>query len=107
MKEVDLNARTGPILPTRKSSPALTWLLWMVASAILTQALLAGLFISATGPVLMAHAIIGSLLSWFAIAPAAVAIAQRRQLDPRLVSGSILLAVGLWVQSTPGTCRLQ
>ena len=38
----------------------------------------------------------------FAIAPAAVAIAQRRQLDPRLVTGSILLPVGLWVQSTLG-----
>lgn len=102
MKEVDSNPRIASTRPARRSSPALTWLLWMVASAILAQAVLAGLFISATAPVLMAHAIIGSLLSWFAIAPAAVAIAQRRHLDPRLVAGSILLPVGLWVQSTLG-----
>lgn len=102
MNEIDLPAGTRPFPPARHSSRALTWLLWMVASAILTQAVLAGLFISATSPVLMTHAIVGSLLSWFAIAPAAVAIARRRELDPRLVTGSILLPIGLWVQSTLG-----
>jgi hypothetical protein len=102
MNELDLNPRTGPIRPARETSPALTLLLWMVASAILAQAVLAGLFISATAPVLMAHAIVGSLLSWFAIAPAAVAIVRREDLDRRVVTGSILLPVGLWVQSTLG-----
>ncbi|MET0565389.1 MAG: hypothetical protein ABW021_02980, partial [Acidimicrobiia bacterium] len=94
MNEIDLPAGTRPFPPARHSSRALTWLLWMVASAIQTQAVLAGLFISATAPVLMTHAIVGSLLSWF--------VAKRRELDPRLVTGSILLPIGLWVQSTLG-----
>ena len=74
----------------------------MVASAILAQALLAGLFISATAPVLMAHAIVGSLLSWFAsLRPPWQSSGVRISID-ELSPGPILLPVGLWVQSTLG-----
>jgi hypothetical protein len=70
MNEIEMHPRTGRADPARESARPLTVLLWMVAAAILAQAMLAGLFISATAPVLLAHAIIGSLLAWFAIAPA-------------------------------------
>jgi len=78
MNEIEMHPLTGRADPVRESSPALTMLLWIVATAILTQAILAGLFISATAPVLLAHTIIGSLLPWFAIAPAVVAFRRPR-----------------------------
>jgi hypothetical protein len=102
MNEIDMHPRAGRADPVRSSSSTLTILLWIVAASILTQAMLAGLFISATAPVLLAHTIVGSLLPWFAIAPAVVAFRRRRILDQRVATGSILLPVGLWLQETLG-----
>ena len=102
MNEIEMHPRTGRADPAREPSPTLTMLLWIVAAAILTQAMLAGLFISATAPALLAHTIIGSFLPWFAIAPAVLAFRRRRSLDQRVVTGSILLPVGLWIQETLG-----
>jgi hypothetical protein len=83
-------------------SRGLTVLLWAVSALILTQAILAGLFISTAAPARTAHLIVGSVLPWLAIAPAAVAFAVRRRLHPPVVTGAILLPVGLWAQETLG-----
>ena len=102
MSEIGMHPLIERADAVRELLPALTLLLWIVAIAILTQAILAGLLISATAPVLLAHTIIGSLLPWFAIAPAVVAFRRRRSLDQRVVTGSILLPVALWIQETLG-----
>ncbi len=47
-----MHPRTEGADAVREPSPALTLLLWIVAIAILTQAILAGLFISSPAPVL-------------------------------------------------------
>lgn len=83
-------------------SRSLAVLLWATAALILTQAILAGLFISAAAPARTAHLVVGSLLPWLAIAPAVVALIERRRLSPPLVTGAVLLPVGLWVQEVLG-----
>lgn len=87
--------------PTR-SGGSLNVLLWTVTGGILLQAILAGMFISATAETRLLHLIVGSLLPWLAIAPATVALINRRRLSPSIVTGSVLLPVGLWVQEALG-----
>lgn len=85
-----------------RSGGALTVLVSVVVGSILTQAILAGMFISGVGPTRLAHLVIGSLLPWFAIAPAVVALVHRRRLPSGIVTGSVLLPVALWVQEALG-----
>jgi len=76
--------------------------LYVVVAAVLTQAILAGLFISATAEARLAHLVVGSLLPWFGVIPAVSAFRGRRNLDQRVVTGAILLPVALWVQGAIG-----
>ena len=92
------HAARDPFVPSR----VLTGSLYVVVAAVLTQAILAGLFISATAEARLAHLIVGSSLPWFAIIPAVSAFRRRRNLDQRVVTGAILLPVALWVQEALG-----
>ena len=73
-------AAREPFAPSR----VLTGSLYVVVAAVLTQAILAGLFISATAEARLAHLIVGSLLPWFAIIPAVSAFRRRRDIEQRV-----------------------
>lgn len=78
--------------------------LYITAGGILTQALLAGMFLSGTGGARMVHVIVGWLLPYFAIVPVVSAWrAARRGLVPRSVAvGTTALLIGLWIQESLG-----
>lgn len=94
----------APGQPNANGPPSqlLTTLLYLVLIGVLAQAIFAGLFISGAGSTRLPHLIVGSALPWFAIVPAAVAFTVRHRLAPWVVTGAILLPVGLWVQSALG-----
>lgn len=85
-------------------SRPLTAMLWLVAAAIMVQAALAGMFITGTANVRLAHTIIGWLLPFAAIAPAVAAFtgAAGRTMSTGFKVGCVLLPVVLWVQEMLG-----
>lgn len=78
-------------------------LLAVVAGAVLLQAALAGVFIGGLDNTIpVAHTAIGSLLPWFAIAPAVVAFTARPRAPKGVRAGTVALVVTLWVQMVLG-----
>lgn len=78
--------------------------LMLIAGGILTQALLAGVFLSGTSEARMAHVIVGAVLPYLAIVPTVSAWrrAGRREASRALAVGATLLLIGLWVQEALG-----
>lgn len=78
--------------------------LYLIAAGILTQALLAGFFLSGTPEARMTHLIVGAILPYLAIVPTVSAWRRANAgLVPRYVAvGSTALLVGLWVQEALG-----
>lgn len=78
--------------------------LYAIAAGILTQAILAGFFLSGTSQARMTHVILGAVLPYVAILP--TASSWRRSaagLIPRGVAvGSTVLLIGLWAQEALG-----
>lgn len=78
--------------------------LWIIVAAILTQATLAGLFLSGVGGARFTHLMVGWLLPFVAIAVAVAAgIAHtRRSCRPGIAIATYPLPVLLWVQEVLG-----
>lgn len=78
--------------------------LYVIAAGILTQALLAGFFLSGFPAARMTHVIVGAILPYLAIVPTVSAWRRANAgLVPRYVAvGSTVLLVGLWVQEALG-----
>lgn len=88
----------------RPPHPALTALLALLSLAIVVQAALAGAFIGGAADTRFAHMVIGSLLPFFALVPAIVALAVggRGQLRGSVRIGAAAFPVLLWVQEVLG-----
>lgn len=78
--------------------------LYLIAAGILTQAVLAGLFISGTSSARMTHVIVGAVLPYLAIVPVVSAWrrVKRVTIQRHFAVGSTVLLVGLWVQEALG-----
>ena len=89
--------------PSRRSK-ALAVLFYVVAAGVLTQAVLAGLFLSGVGDARTAHMIVGWLLPYFALAPTVVALVQRTRghASRGVAIGAAILPVALWIQEVLG-----
>lgn len=90
----------APLAPPRH----LAVLLWAIVAAVLTQATLAGLFLSGVTGARLAHTIVGWLLPWAALAVAVAVGAShsRRACPPRLALAVYPLPVLLWTQEMLG-----
>lgn len=89
----------------RRRSKALAVLCYVVAAGVLTQAILAGLFISGVQPYARTvHLIVGWLLPYFALAVAVVGLVQRRRghISRKTALSTAALPVVLWVQEVLG-----
>jgi hypothetical protein len=82
----------------------LAGLCYAVAAGVLTQAVLAGLFLSGTGGARVVHIYVGWVLTYFALAVPVVALVQRRRgrASRGVVAGGAVLPVALWVQEVLG-----
>lgn len=78
--------------------------LLLIAAGILTQALLAGLFLSMSPGARIVHISVGAILPYLAIVPTISAWRRSgRGLVPRGVAvGATFLMIGLWVQEALG-----
>ena len=88
----------------RPPTATLAVLLWVIAAGVLTQAVLAGLFISGVANARLAHTIVGWLLPFAALIPAVLAGIKRSagQVSRPVAIWAGLLPVGLWVQEMLG-----
>lgn len=101
---------SAPSPPASRERPrSLIVLLWALSAAVLTQAFLAGLFLSGISQARLAHIIVGWLLPYAAIAVAvAAAISHTRRTCPARHAIAIYpLPVLLWIQEVLGHLPLQ
>ena len=93
-----------PAPAPRRGTPVLTVSLLVIVAAILTQAVLAGLFISSSADAEFIHLIVGSLLPIFAIVAVVAAWISvgRRRVRPAFGVATTVLLVALWVQEALG-----
>lgn len=97
----------APVTPTAvPAAPPrhLAMSLWAVVVAVLTQAALAGLFLSGATGARLVHTVVGWVLPWAALVVAAMVGASHRRgsCPPRLALAVYPLPVLLWVQETLG-----
>lgn len=76
----------------------------VVALAVLTQAVLAGQFISGSADVRLLHLIVGSALPWVALVPAVIAwVRAAQRVIPKAFAVLVtVLTVLIWVQDALG-----
>lgn len=93
-----------PVAARPRGTPVLTVSLLVIAAAIFTQAVLAGLFISNSADAERIHLMVGSALPWLAIIPAVAAwiAVGRRRIRPAFGVAATVLLVGVWVQDVLG-----
>jgi hypothetical protein len=89
---------------THSRSPVLGAFLAVLAAGVLTQAALAGLFLSLNPSVQFVHMLVGSALPWIAIIPTVIAWVRVGQ---RAIPASFgvlvtLLTLGFWAQDALG-----
>lgn len=84
-----------------RSSRRLAVALGVVTVAVLVQAALAGGFLSGEDT-RTAHTVLGSLLPWYALVPALLAVRRRSWLPAGVCAGAVVLPVLLWVQMVLG-----
>lgn len=89
---------------TRRRSRVLAGLCYAVAAGVLTQAMLAGLFLSGVQDARTVHLVVGWLLPYFALAVPVAAFVQRRRIHTsrNVVIGAAALPVALWIQEVLG-----
>jgi hypothetical protein len=89
---------------TRRRSNVLAGLCYAVAAGVLTQAVLAGLFLSGVHGARMVHLVVGWLLPYFALVVAAVGLVQRRRghATRNVAAAAAVLPVALWIQEVLG-----
>jgi len=89
---------------TRSRTPVLGAFLAVLAAGVLTQAALAGLFLSLNPSVQFVHLLVGSALPWIAIIPTVIAWVRVGQRAIPVSFGVFvtLVTVGLWVQDALG-----
>jgi hypothetical protein len=87
------------VVDGRRRGKAVAGLCYAVAAGVLTQAVLAGLFLSGVDDARTVHLIVGWLLPYFALAVTVVAFMQRRRgrASRGVVIGAAILPVALWV----------
>lgn len=85
-------------------TPVLTGFLVAIAAAVLSQAVLAGQFISGSADVRFLHLIVGSALPWLALVPAVIAWvrAAQRVIPKGFAVLVTVLTVAIWVQDALG-----
>lgn len=84
--------------------PVLVVSLFLITAGILTQALVAGFFLSGTPDARMVHVIVGAVLPYLAIIPVVSAWRGVRQgiVSKFVAVGSTVMLIGLWVQEALG-----
>lgn len=95
---------TSPDSSPALRTPVLTGFLVAIAAAVLSQAVLAGQFISGSADVRTLHLIVGSALPWLALVPAVIAwVRAAQRVIPKSFAVLVtVLTVAIWVQDALG-----
>ncbi len=95
---------TTTMTTTRSRTPVLGAFLALLAAGVLTQAALAGMFLSVSPGIQFVHMLVGSALPWIAIVPTVIAWvrAGQRAIPASFAVLVTLLTLGFWVQDALG-----